>query len=203
MSELVGLWMALCVEAHDSNPFPPARQSPRAQQISPRRSRSPPAQRPARACVLECGAAAPRRRLCPWRTPFRMTAGFSTKPPPRSLHVSVSSRRRRQAKRRTPAGRCPGGTSEISRWCSEERAQPPDSPQKRTRPGGALETARAAPSHRPCRGGFGLIQDPVVLARGLAAPPANFRSASGAFLLPHFCSLSNSLLSGSPRPALP
>ncbi len=47
-----------------------------------------------------------------------------------------------------------------------------------------MEPARAAPSHRPCRGGFDLIQDPVVPARGLAAPPANFRSASGALLLP-------------------
>ena len=36
------------------------------------------------------------------------------------------------------------------------------------------------------------LSRPVVLARGLASPPANFRSASGALPQPLSCSLSNS-----------
>ena len=61
-----------------------------------------------------------------------------------------------------PSGHLPGGTPDSSRWCSEERAEPPDrTTKKSSRPGGAGEL-RPAPSCAPA--GAWLFNDsgPVV-----------------------------------------
>ena len=63
-----------------------------------------------------------------------------------------------------------------------------------------MEEPARAEFHRPCRGGRDCLSSPVVLARGLASPPANFRSASGALPQPLSCSLSNSPLSRCYQP---
>ena len=81
----------------------------------------------------------------------------------------------------TEVAECAGGAAEISRWWSESASGNHRNPAQNANPSRRDDGATRAPCNSIAPAGAGSLSSkyPVVLARGLASPPANFRGASG------------------------